>query len=181
MRIGTADGLTLSRVFLTPVALLLLNQSQKSIKLIGMILFIIIGITDFLDGYYARISNTESKLGAILDPLADKWFMLTSLFFLSVNGVIASWNQLIVYMVLLREIFVLELRGLSIEKGKSIQSSKIAKIKTFVLILGLSFLVFDFALNVDKLGRVGMALLWIGNFLSISSVLSYFKLFSKDA
>jgi cardiolipin synthase (CMP-forming) len=85
--------LTLLRIFLVPVIIILLIQSSF---LYALIVFMIAGITDGMDGFLARVLNQKTIVGAYLDPLADKALILSSFITLSVIGIIPSWLTVIV-------------------------------------------------------------------------------------
>ncbi|EKD41401.1 MAG: hypothetical protein ACD_73C00731G0002 [uncultured bacterium] len=93
--------ITLIRFVLIPFFVnLFLNGSYK----LALILFVLAGITDFLDGYLARTLNQRSSLGSMLDPLADKFLMLFSFILLSSRGYIPD---IVTYFVIGRDLFIL--------------------------------------------------------------------------
>lgn len=85
--------LTLTRILLLPffVATLVYNQYQYA-----LIIFIVASITDILDGFIARITNQITDFGKILDPVADKFFLVTSFILMSNIGLIPMWLAIIV-------------------------------------------------------------------------------------
>jgi len=85
--------LTLTRIILVPVIVILLIQASF---FKAMIVFVVAGITDGLDGFLARVLNQKTVLGSYLDPLADKALILTSFVTLSILGVVPSWLSVIV-------------------------------------------------------------------------------------
>ncbi len=85
--------LTILRVLLTPVLVILLLEERLSEALF---VFIIAGVTDGLDGLIARLYKQKSRLGAFLDPLADKILLVTTYVILAVQGLVPSWLTVIV-------------------------------------------------------------------------------------
>ncbi len=119
--------LTTLRILLVPVFMFLLLLESPYMKLLGVIVFIIASLTDIYDGYHARKYGLTSRLGAFLDPLADK-FLITSAFLIYVwEGYLALW---MVLLVALRDIVVTVLRVYAEWKDKPVITSREAKYKT---------------------------------------------------
>jgi len=119
--------LTTLRILLVPVFMFLLLLESPSMKLLGVIVFIIASLTDIYDGYHARKYGLTSRLGAFLDPLADK-FLITSAFLIYVwEGYLALW---MVLLVALRDVVVTVLRVYAEWKDKPVITSREAKYKT---------------------------------------------------
>lgn len=85
--------ITLARIALVPVLILLLKDQEYAAALI---VFVIAGISDALDGYLAKQLNVQSRLGAILDPVADKLLLVSAYVMLTVLGHIPFWLMLVV-------------------------------------------------------------------------------------
>uniref|UniRef100_B3ELF8 CDP-diacylglycerol--glycerol-3-phosphate 3-phosphatidyltransferase n=1 Tax=Chlorobium phaeobacteroides (strain BS1) TaxID=331678 RepID=B3ELF8_CHLPB len=119
--------LTILRILLVPVFMFLLLLESPSMKLLGVIVFIIASLTDIYDGYLARKYGLASRLGAFLDPLADK-FLITSAFLIYVwEGYLALW---MVLLVALRDVVVTVLRVYAEWRDKPVITSREAKYKT---------------------------------------------------
>ncbi|NEX13678.1 MAG: CDP-diacylglycerol--glycerol-3-phosphate 3-phosphatidyltransferase [Prosthecochloris sp.] len=119
--------LTTLRILLVPVFMFLLLLESPSMKLLGVIVFIIASLTDIYDGYHARKYGLTSRLGAFLDPLADK-FLITSAFLIYVwEGYLALW---MVLLVALRDVVVTVLRVYAEWRDKPVITSREAKYKT---------------------------------------------------
>ncbi len=171
--------LTFSRILFTPFVLIFLYSSSKILDKLGLALFVTIAITDLLDGYLARKWKTESKVGKMLDPLADKLMyisilvMLIDLRYLERN---ALWA---VFTIMFREIFVMGVRTMS-KPTHNIFSSKLSKIKTLVIncsvfLIMLNVAVFDSAhIGLHKFGH---NMLYLGAILAILSSYRFFKIF----
>ncbi len=119
--------LTTLRILLVPVFMFLLLLDSPYMKLLGVVVFIIASLTDIYDGYHARKYGLTSRLGAFLDPLADK-FLITAAFLIYVwEGYLALW---MVLLVALRDVVVTVLRVYAEWKDKPVVTSREAKYKT---------------------------------------------------
>jgi CDP-diacylglycerol--glycerol-3-phosphate 3-phosphatidyltransferase len=136
--------------------------------LLALILFFIAGITDYFDGFLARKYNAVSKLGEILDPIADKILILFVLFGLSVN--LSSYLVgFIGAIIITREIWVGALRDLNARNGKSdaTKVTFIAKIKTSIQIFTISIYLFGLTLNNMLILVIGDIFLFISLFITL--------------
>ena len=125
------NSLTLLRIILVPVIVIFLIDGDYPG---AMIIFIIAGITDGLDGFLARILKQKTVLGAYLDPLADKALLISSFITLSVLGIIPGWLAVIVIsrdMVILLGISLLFIMSVPFE----IKPAFISKVTTLFQIL----------------------------------------------
>ena len=138
--------LTFSRIFLAAVIFLLLMSSDS--YAMALILFFVAGITDYFDGYLARKHNAVSKLGEILDPIADKILILFLLFALAIN--LSSYSiGFIGALIITREIWVGALRDMNARDGRS-DATKVtflAKIKTTIQLFTISIYLLGLAIN----------------------------------
>ena len=132
------------------------------------LIFVIASITDFFDGFIARNFNAISKLGEILDPLADK--MLTLGGFLGLLYLHRA-NAWAVYLILVREFFITGLRVAMAQIGLSVKASFAGKIKTVFQMIAIGFLLMNWS--------CGNCLLWIAVFLTLYSGLDYLKVYIK--
>ena len=123
------NQLTALRILLVPVFVMLLLQSDPYLKLLGVIVFVVASLTDFYDGYHARKYGVTTRLGAFLDPLADK-LLITAAFLLYVGmGYLALW---MVVLVVIRDVVVTGLRVYAEFKNRPVVTSMEAKYKTLV-------------------------------------------------
>ncbi len=119
--------LTTVRILLVPVFGLLLLQTSPYMRLLGVIVFIAASLTDIWDGYHARKYGLTSRVGAFLDPLADK-LLITAAFLIYVHeGYLVLW---MVLLVVLRDVVVTVLRIYAEWKEKPVVTSREAKYKT---------------------------------------------------
>ena len=123
------NQLTALRILLVPVFVWLLLQVDPYMKLLGVIVFVLASLTDIYDGYHARKYGVTTRLGAFLDPLADK-LLITAAFFLYVGmGFLSLW---MVILVVIRDIVVTALRVYAEIKNRPVVTSIEAKYKTLV-------------------------------------------------
>ena len=136
--------------------------------LLALILFFLAGITDYFDGYLARKYNAVSKLGEILDPIADKILILFVLFGLAIN--LSSYLVgFIGAIIITREIWVGALRDLNARNGKSdiTKVTFLAKIKTSIQIFTISIYLFGLTLNNMLIIIIGDIFLFISLFITL--------------
>ena len=109
--------------------------------LTALILFIIASFTDFLDGMLARMLGEESKLGELLDPIADKIIVATALILLVMDGTIKNYEVVAAIIILTREILISGLREF-LAKGKiKLPVSNLAKLKTALQMISIALLL----------------------------------------
>ncbi len=134
-----AQLISFLRVIFTPLTLVYLTDwEHKTVFLIVTI--IVAGLTDFFDGYVARLEKKTSYLGAIHDFTADKLFVLSALLVFSVAGKIPTW---VTFVILYREIFVMGMRIYTSYNRVEIKASPIGKFKTAVLFAGMLAMLID--------------------------------------
>ena len=109
---------------------------QKTWRIIGFIFIILAAATDILDGYIARKYNLVTDFGKLMDPLADKIFMVTAFIMMVDKKILPGWVAVI---ILSREFMVTGLRLLAANKGEVISAGTTGKIKTFVQMIFLAF------------------------------------------
>lgn len=126
-----ANHLTALRLLFIPFPCAFLMMGPRE-KLVALLLFLAIGITDYFDGYLAR-KHGPTFLGAVLDPIADKIFILAMFIPLGHQGIVPLW---MVWIVVVREFAVTELRILYEARGISLKTSELAKYKTSIQMIG---------------------------------------------
>src|ERR1700722_2587731 len=130
---NTPTILTLIRLILSPLVLpvlfvYLLPYNNIYINILLALLFIAFSLTDFLDGYLARKYSQETALGSVLDPIADKFLVYSTLLALAVvNKLFFFW----VVLLIGREFFMMGLRQVALENNFSVKVSSLGKTKTF--------------------------------------------------
>jgi cardiolipin synthase (CMP-forming) len=164
-----ANKLTASRILVIPVILVLLMIHHSWAAWVALVLFVAAGITDMLDGYLARRDNQVSVVGTFLDPIADKLLVSATILFLVGNGQITGITIWPAVVILMREVAVSGLREFLAGVRVSVPVSQLAKWKTFLQIVALSFLI------VGKYAPAGIPATYIGDLgLWIAGVLTVF-------
>ncbi len=140
-------------------------------------IFVIASITDFFDGYLARIWNQTSNIGRMLDPIADKLLIAAILLLVAADGTIAGWSLWAAIIILCREILVSGLREYLADLKVSVPVTRIAKWKTTAQMVAIAFLLAGPA--GDKIlpytTQIGIALLWIAALLTMYTGYDYFR------
>ena len=170
-----ANYLTISRILLIFPVLMLASPDPGPINWIALIIFVIAGITDHLDGYVARKTGSTSSLGALLDLLADKLLIIISIcYFVSY----ASSLLLIIpcIIIIIREIVISSFRQfLAEQEGKNpVKVTFIAKSKTTLQIFALSFLIISPNFGQPFL-LLTICLFWLAAYVSLHSLYGYLK------
>ena len=130
--------LTILRVLLTPLLVIFLLQERLSAALV---VFIVAGITDGLDGLIARLYMQKSRLGALLDPLADKLLLATTYVILAVKSLVPSWLTVIVLsrdVLIVLGVFVLFMQNLPVEIRPTIASKLTTCAQIFTAIVTMA-------------------------------------------
>jgi len=168
--------LTFFRIISAPILVVILMSTEFKMVLAGLAIFIISSLTDFLDGYLARSFNQSSKLGKILDPIADKLLVTAVILILTSKGVIKDWDTIPALIILLREITVSGLREYLAGIKISIPVSRIAKAKTFLQLAALGLLILSESnLNLLFIIYLGKTFLWIAGILTLYTAYDYIK------
>lgn len=135
---------TCFRGVIVPVFIYLILQPSKASHVVALGLFIIASITDLVDGYLARKLNQETELGRFLDPLADKFLVLGAFItFIFLSEQIKVW---MVLCIVSRDILITLLRYLAIYQGRTVRTSKLAKIKTAFQMFSVFVIITSFML-----------------------------------
>jgi CDP-diacylglycerol--glycerol-3-phosphate 3-phosphatidyltransferase len=134
--------LTSTRIFLVPVFLYFLFSDFNHGKLIAFITFIIASITDAYDGKIARKYNIESSFGVYFDPLADKLLVLSAFYGFTLLPVLSSCVKIwMIILISFRDVLVTLMRTIMQYKGNIMITSKLGKLKTFLQIITISFIL----------------------------------------
>lgn len=169
--------LTLSRILTVPfLAALLWWPRWEAGYILGFLLYCLMGITDYFDGYLARAQGTVSKLGVFLDPIADKIMVAAVILILCVNGNIAGFHVIAALVILLREITVSGLREFLAGLQVSVPVSQLAKWKTTIQIIALGSLILAGGLpHMPWVHSVGLVTLWTAALLTLVTGWDYLR------
>lgn len=136
------NALTVLRIILTIVFLFLISQNGLLPKIFAFFIFLAASFTDFFDGYLAKKHSVTSDFGKLMDPIADKFLILSAFFIFTRLQIIAFWMFLIIF---LREVMITVLRLKAMRQGRVLPAEKAGKYKTvsqmIVICLILIFLV----------------------------------------
>ena len=152
------NTLTISRIFLVPLlVVVLLTPFSESFgvprHILGVTLFLAAALTDFLDGYFARRRNQVSKLGQLLDPLADKLLISAALIALVDNHLAPAWA---VVIIIGREFAVTGLRSIAATDGVVIAASRMGKLKMAAQVFAVSLLIVSSTSGNPPVSNLGM-------------------------
>ena len=170
--------LTYGRVVAVPaVVACLMSSNEFWMRWLALGIFILAGISDFFDGYLARVWQQQSSLGRMLDPIADKLLVAASLMVLVNDRTIAGWSLWAAIVILCREILVSGLREFLAELNVSVPVTKVAKYKTTLQLVAVGFLIAGPAGEVVLPGTlvIGLGLLWISALLTLYTGWDYLK------
>lgn len=165
--------LTFFRIISAPILVVILMSTEFKMVLVGLTIFIISSLTDFLDGYLARSFNQSSKLGKILDPIADKLLVTCALLSLVSNNIIHEINILAATFIIIREIFISGLREYA--RGNSLTVSFLAKVKTFTQFIAIILLIPSGILELN-FQFIGLTFLWLSAILSLFTAYQYVRI-----
>jgi len=145
--------------------------------LAAFVIFLSAALTDLADGYYARKYKSESVLGKLMDPLADKVLVATPLIMLIPLGRIPAWVSL---LIVCREIVITGLRALAASSGIVVAASGLGKIKSVLQYTALCILIFPLGvLPVPFLHQLGRLVLYVSLLFTIWSGVEYCWRFNK--
>ena len=170
-----ANYLTISRILLLFPVLILTSPEPNPNNWIALVLFVIAGITDHLDGYVARKTGSTSSLGALLDLVADKLLIIITIFYL-----VSYASSLLIIIpsiiIIIREVVISAFRQLLSERegNNPVKVTFIAKTKTTIQIFALSFLIIS-----PNFGQpfffLTIFLFWLAAYVSLHSLYGYIK------
>ena len=182
MKIKIPNTLTIGRIIIVPIFVLSFFIPGIVGDLVPFFLFILASFTDFLDGLLARLYKEESKLGELLDPIADKILVAAALVLLVMNGIIKNYEVIAAIVILTREILISGLREfLAKRKEANVPVSGLSKFKTFTQMLSIAMLLTgetgNKIVNFQDYNAqtIGIILLWIAAFLTIYTGYDYLK------
>jgi CDP-diacylglycerol--glycerol-3-phosphate 3-phosphatidyltransferase len=173
------NTITVLRCGVVPILLLLpWFHGQAGSRVIAW-LFIISALADILDGWLARRGQQVTRIGKLLDPLADKLIVSTALIVLVAVERIPDWATWMVIVIVGRELAVTGLRGLASAQGQVIAASGYGKLKTFTQNFAIAAMLFHFTTFGLPAHEVGLTLLCLATVLTLGSGYSYFAAYFR--
>ena len=173
--------LTIGRIIIVPFFVLAFYLPGFYGDLTALVLFIVASFTDLLDGMLARIFGAESKLGELLDPVADKIIVATALILLVMDGTIKNYEVIAAIIILTREILISGLREFLAKGQIKLPVSNLAKLKTVLQMVAISLLLSgdtgNKILNFQDYNAqtIGIILLWLSAFLTLFTGYEYLR------
>ncbi len=164
--------LTIGRIIIVPFFVLAFYLPGFYGDLTACVLFVIASFTDFLDGMLARMMGEESKLGELLDPIADKIIVATALILLVMSGTIKHYEVIAAIIILTREILISGLREFLARGQIKLPVTNLAKLKTFLQMVAIALLLTgetgNKILNFQDYNAqtIGIILLWLSAFFN---------------
>lgn len=177
MVLNLPNLLTYGRILAVPALVSCFFLTGAFAHWLAFAIFVAACITDFLDGYLARVWEQQSSLGRMLDPIADKLLVAAALIMLTANQTISDWSLWAAVIILSREILVSGLREFLAEVSVSVPVTWLAKCKTSAQMVAISFLLAGPA--GDKIfawtTTVGLVLLWMSALVTLYTGYDYFR------
>ena len=181
MKFKFPNYLTIGRIIIVPIFVFAFYLPGFYGDVIPFALFLIASFTDFLDGLLARMYKEESKLGELLDPIADKIIVATALILLVMDGTIKNYEVIAAIIILTREILISGLREFLAKSQISMPVSGLAKFKTFIQMFAIAILLTgesgNKVINFQDYNAhsIGIILLWLSAFLTLHTGYDYVK------
>ena len=181
MNIKIPNYLTIGRIIIVPFFVLAYYLPGFYGDIIPLVLFLIASFTDFLDGLLARMYKEESKLGELLDPVADKIIVAAALILLVMDQTIKNYEVVAAIIILTREILISGLREF-LAKGKiKMPVSNLAKLKTFLQMFSIAILLTgetgNKIINFQDYNAqtIGIIFLWFSALLTLYTGYDYWR------
>jgi CDP-diacylglycerol--glycerol-3-phosphate 3-phosphatidyltransferase len=169
--------LTGARIAAIPLLLGLLSFSGPWASFLAAVIFLLAGATDFLDGFLARRHQMVSRLGKIMDPLADKLLVSAALIMLIPLGRAPAWMA---FVIIGRELAVTGLRALAAAEGIILAPDRWGKTKTLLQMAALTALILHYPYQALDFQRLGTGLLWLALIVTLTSGVGYFLTFFRQ-
>ena len=179
MKLKIPNILTIGRIIIVPIFVITFFLPGMYGDLIPFFLFVLASFTDYLDGLLARLFKEESKLGELLDPIADKILVCAALVLLVMNETIKNYEVIAAIIILVREILISSLREFLAKISVTMPVTNLAKFKTFLQMFSISLLltgeVGNKIINFEDYNAqtIGMILLWVSAFLTLYTGYGY--------
>ena len=181
MKLNISNLLTLARILVIPIIVVCIYLKSPFYGWLAFVLFCLASITDYFDGYIARIRNEITNFGTFLDPIADKIIVAAALILLVMNGTIKNYEVIAAIIILTREILISGLREFLAIGRIKLPVSNLAKYKTFLQMFSISILLTgetgNKIINFQDYNAqtIGIILLWLSAFLTLYTGYEYLR------
>ena len=181
MKLKIPNILTIGRIIIVPIFVLTFFIPGFFGDLIPFFLFVLASFTDYLDGLLARLFKEESKLGELLDPIADKIIVATALILLVMDNTIKNFEVIAAIIILTREILISGLREFLAKGRIKLPVSNLAKLKTVLQMTAISILLTgetgNKIINFQDYNAqtIGIILLWLSAFITLYTGYDYLR------
>ena len=181
MKFKIPNILTIGRIIIVPFFVVSFFLPGFYGEIIPFLLFLLASFTDFLDGLLARLYKEESKLGELLDPIADKIIVSAALILLVMNGTIQNYEVIAAIIILTREILISGLREFLGKVQVHMPVTSLAKVKTFIQMFSIAILLTgetgNAIINFEDYNAttIGIILLWLSAFLTLYTGYDYVR------
>ena len=181
MKLKIPNILTIGRIILVPFFIGAFYLPGPMGDWIPFFIFILASFTDFLDGVLARLYKEESKLGELLDPIADKIIVASALILLVMDDTIKDYEIIAAIIILIREILISGLREFLAKVQVNMPVTNLAKFKTFIQMFAIAILLTGESGNIIfnfgeyNAHSIGIILLWLAAFLTIYTGYDYVR------
>jgi len=181
MKLQIPNILTIGRIIIVPIFVLTFFIPGFFGDLIPLFLFVFASFTDYLDGLLARLFKEESKLGELLDPIADKILVAAALILLVMNSTIKNYEVIAAIIILTREILISGLREFLAKGSITMQVTSLSKLKTLIQMISIAILLTgesgNKVINFQDYNAqtVGIILLWFSAFLTLYTGYDYLR------
>jgi CDP-diacylglycerol---glycerol-3-phosphate 3-phosphatidyltransferase len=165
--LGWPNVLSIGRIALIPIVVALLSTDHAATRWLALVAFVVGALSDLVDGYLARRHEMTTSVGAWLDPLSDKLFVIVPAIALSARGDFPWWATAV---IVLREVAVSLLRWRLDQRGISMPASRAGKAKTFSQIVAVGLAIAPLSSTFDPLV---LAVVAIAVILTVASGLEY--------
>jgi cardiolipin synthase len=168
--------LTVLRVLLIPVIAACFYKPSELTRWVAVSIFLFACLTDYLDGYIARTYRQMTKFGQILDPIADKLLVASTLLLMAGFDKLTKWGLIPAIIILCREMLISGFREFLSDLRVTLPVSNLAKFKTAAQMVAITLLLIcDLYQDQRLLAHTGEIFLWLASVLSIVTGLSYYR------
>jgi CDP-diacylglycerol--glycerol-3-phosphate 3-phosphatidyltransferase len=166
--------LTVLRIGAIPVIIVLMTFPGRLASFLAAATFLAAGMTDLLDGFFARRQRLVTRAGKFMDPLADKLLVSAALIMLIPLGRVEAW---LVFVIIGRELAVTGLRAIAASEGMIIAADRWGKVKTIFQMVALFALILHYPYGSINFQQLGTFFIWVAAIITVASGFSYYLTF----